>query len=82
MDGTLYGLPYEIHPGNPALVAFNVDMLDAKGLTMPTDDWDVSQYADLAVALTDNDNQIYGANYLPGSYYDFESRARLRRRYV
>ena len=29
LDGNLYGLPYEIHPGNPALIAFNVDMLDA-----------------------------------------------------
>lgn len=76
LDGTLYGLPYEIHPGNPALVCFNVDMLDAKGLTMPTDDWDVAQYAEMAVALTDADNKIYGTNYLPGNYYDFESIAR------
>src|SRR3954470_2357018 len=38
LDGKLFGLPYEIHPGNPALVIFNVDLLDAKGLKMPTDD--------------------------------------------
>ncbi|MEZ4863263.1 MAG: extracellular solute-binding protein [Caldilineaceae bacterium] len=76
LDGTLYGLPYEIHPGNPALVAFNVDMLDAAGLEMPTDDWDVNQYAEMAVALTDLEKGVYGTNYLPGNYYDFESLAR------
>jgi multiple sugar transport system substrate-binding protein len=76
LDGSLYGLPYEIHPGNPALVCFNVDMLDAKGIAMPTDDWTVSDYADIAAQLTDADNNIFGTNYLPGSYYDFESLAR------
>jgi multiple sugar transport system substrate-binding protein len=76
LDGNLFGLPYEIHPGNPALVVFNVDMLEAKGLAMPTDNWTVSDYADMAVQLTDADNKIFGTNYLPGSYYDFESLAR------
>ncbi len=76
LDGKLYGLPYEIHPGNPALVAFNVDMLEEKGLPLPTDDWDVNQYADLVAQATDPDNKIYGTNYLPGNYYDFESLSR------
>ena len=73
LDGKLYGLPYEIHPGNPALVVFNTDMLEEKGLPLPTDDWDVFQYAELAQAATDLDNNIYGTNYLPGNYYDFNS---------
>lgn len=76
LDGKLYGLPYEIHPGNPALVAFNVDMLDEKGIAMPTDDWDVMQYAEIAVKLTDNEKNIFGTNYLPGNYYDYQSLAR------
>ncbi|HXF63842.1 MAG TPA: extracellular solute-binding protein, partial [Caldilineaceae bacterium] len=76
LDGKLYGLPYEIHPGNPALVCFNLDMLAEKGIEMPTDDWDVAQYADIAVKLTDAENNIFGTNYLPGNYYDFESLAR------
>ncbi|MEZ4711513.1 MAG: extracellular solute-binding protein [Caldilineaceae bacterium] len=76
LDGKIYGLPYEIHPGNPALVVFNLEMLDKAGLEMPTDDWDVAQYADMAVKLTDTENQIFGTNYLPGNYYDFESLAR------
>ncbi|NJN81170.1 MAG: extracellular solute-binding protein [Caldilineaceae bacterium] len=76
LDGTLYGLPYEIHPGNPALIAFNVDYLEEKGLPLPTDDWDVFQYADLAAQATDAENNIFGTNYLPGNYYDFQSLSR------
>ena len=76
LDGSLYGLPYEIHPGNPALVVINTDMLAEKGLEMPTDDWDVFEYAELAAQLSDPDNNVFGTNYLPGNYYDFESLAR------
>lgn len=76
LDGTLYGLPYEIHPGNPALVALNVDYLNEKGLPIPTDDWNVTEYADLAEAATDVENNMYGTDYYPGSYYDFQSLAR------
>lgn len=76
LDGSLYGLPYEIHPGNPALVAINLDILDAAGLEMPTDDWTVLDYAEMAGKLVNVDEKIYGTNYLPGNYYDFESLAR------
>lgn len=60
LDGVLFGLPYEIHPGNPALVVFNQDYLDEKGLPYPTDDWDVAQYADLAQQATDVDAKKIG----------------------
>ncbi|MEZ4615201.1 MAG: extracellular solute-binding protein [Caldilineaceae bacterium] len=77
LDGSLYGLPYEIHPGNPALIAFNVDKLDEAGLTVPADDdWTVNDYAEMCVALTKSDENFFGTNYLPGNYYDFESIAR------
>jgi multiple sugar transport system substrate-binding protein len=76
LDGKLYGLPYEIHPGNPALVVYNIDMLEEKGLALPTDDWDVNEYAELAEKATDRDNNIWGTNYLPGNYYDFQSLSR------
>lgn len=77
LDGSLYGLPYEIHPGNPALIAFNMDKMDAAGLSVPADDdWDVNQYADMCVALTNNEENYFGTNYMPGNYYDFESIAR------
>lgn len=76
LDGVIFGLPYEIHPGNPALVVFNQDYLDSKGLPYPTDDWDVAQYADLAQQATDLDAKVFGTNYYPGNYYDFESLVR------
>ena len=76
LDGILFGLPYEIHPGNPALIIFNQDYLDGKGLPYPTDDWDIHQYTDLAEQATDVDAKIFGTNYYPGTYYDFESLAR------
>lgn len=76
LDGKLYGLPYEIHPGNPALVVINLDILEEKGQKMPTDDWNVADYSDLAEKLTDPDKKIFGTNYLPGNYYDFQSLAR------
>ncbi len=73
VDGTMYGLPYEMHPGNPALIVYNKTMLDEKGLDYPQDDWNVMQYAELAQAATDAENGIFGTNYMPGNYYDFSS---------
>lgn len=76
LDGALYGLPYEIHPGNPAIVAINTEYFDSKGIDIPDDEWDVLQYRDLAENLTDRELNIYGTDYWPGNYYDFQSLVR------
>lgn len=77
LDGSLYGLPYEIHPGNPALVAINVDYWNSKGVPLPEDDeWDVLMYRDMCEQLTDESVNMYGTNYWPGNYYDFQSLVR------
>ncbi|MBV7328705.1 extracellular solute-binding protein [Chloroflexi bacterium TSY] len=76
LDGVLYGLAFIIHPGNPAVVAINLDMLEAAGFEMPTDDWTVAEFAEMAGVMSDPENNIFGTNYLPGNYYDFESLAR------
>ncbi len=76
VDGTMYGLPYEMHPGNPALIIYNKTLLDEKGLDYPQDDWNVIQYAELADQATDTANNIFGTQYLPGNYYDFSSLCR------
>lgn len=76
VDGKMFGLPYEMHPGNPALVIYNKNILDEKGLDYPQDDWTTLQYAELAQQATDADNNIYGTQYLPGNYYDFSNLAR------
>lgn len=76
-EGKLYGLPYLMHPGNPALIIFNLDLLDEKGLTPPeSNDWTTTEYAELAAAAADNDNNIFGTNLMPGNYYDHCSFAR------
>jgi multiple sugar transport system substrate-binding protein len=76
VDGKMYGLPYEMHPGNPALVIYNKNILDEKGLDYPQDDWTTLQYAELAQQATDAASGIYGTNYLPGNYYDFSNLCR------
>ena len=70
-DGKIYGLPYLMHPGNQALVSYNADMVSAKGLTPPTDDWTMADFAELATKLTDNEKKIFGTNYMAANFYDF-----------
>lgn len=70
-EGQLYGLPYLMHPGNPALIIFNLDLLGEKGLTPPADNnYTTQEYAELAAAAADPENNIFGTNLLPGNYYD------------
>ena len=76
-EGKLYGLPYLMHPGNPALIIFNLDLLDQNGLQPPADNnWTTTEYAEMAAAASDPDNLIFGTNVLPGNYYDHCSFAR------
>jgi len=76
-EGKQYGLPYLMHPGNPALIIFNKNLMGERGVEMPaSDDWTTQDYLDIAIKATDADKQIYGTNYLPANYYDFCSLAR------
>jgi multiple sugar transport system substrate-binding protein len=70
-EGKMYGLPDKMDNGNLAIAIFNVDHFDAKGLKVPTDDWTLQDFADLAAKA--NDKGIFGTNYLPGTYYDYAS---------
>ena len=47
--GVLYGLPRGY---SPLVVAYNRDMLDAAGVSAPTDDWTWDEFADMARRLT------------------------------
>ncbi len=76
VDGSMYGLPYEMHPGNPALIVYNKTYLDEKGLPYPTDDMTTLEYRDLAVEATDPDARVFGTQYMPGNYYDFANLVR------
>jgi len=75
-DGKLYGLPYDFDNGNYAVVVMNLDVFSAKGVTPPTDETDVQQFVDIISKVNDPSNNIYGTDYLCGTYYDFSSIAR------
>ena len=73
-DGKIYGLPYLMHPGNQALVAYNADMVSAKGLTPPTDDWTMADFAELATKLTDNEKKSLAPTTWPLTFTIFALR--------
>ncbi|HVC33708.1 MAG TPA: extracellular solute-binding protein [Chloroflexota bacterium] len=75
-DGKLFALPSELQTGNHTHIVYNKDMLAAKGVTAPTDDWSVDDFVKFATALTDKSKKIYGTDYFPGTYYDFAALAR------
>lgn len=71
IDGKLYALPSELNTGNRNIVIINKDLLQKKGLTLPTDDWTVQQFVDIATKTTDSASHVYGTDFYPGTYYDF-----------
>lgn len=73
-EGKQYGLPYLMHPGNAALVVYNLDILNKKGVKEPTDDWTVQDYLTLMQATAEP--KLPGTTYFPNTYYDFCSLAR------
>lgn len=75
-NGKLYGLPFEVNPGNLNAVVYNQDILDKKGVTPPTDDWTLDEFAQMAAKLTDKPSKIFGTDLLYGSYYDLGTLAR------
>jgi multiple sugar transport system substrate-binding protein len=65
--------PFELTTGNQNLILYNRDLLDAHGVAAPTDDWQQPQFAEAAAALTDRGRGVFGTDYLPGTYYDFDA---------
>ena len=58
-DGDLYAAPVN---WDTIAVFYNKDMFDAAGFDYPTADWDWNDFAAAAEALTDPDNDVYGAS--------------------
>src|ERR1019366_8199290 len=44
LSGKLYGLASELQTGNHTHIVYNQDMVDAKGLTAPTDNWTTDDF--------------------------------------
>jgi ABC-type glycerol-3-phosphate transport system substrate-binding protein len=70
-EGKTYALPFEANPGNYNVVMYSKDLLDAKGIKYPTDDWTYEQFGEMAQKLTDKPKRVWGTDsFYPGNYYD------------
>jgi ABC-type glycerol-3-phosphate transport system substrate-binding protein len=50
---------------------FNKELLDAKGVKYPTDDWTFEQFGELSAKLNDKAKKVWGTDcWYPGNYYD------------
>ena len=72
-NGKLYAIPFETNSGNTNIIFYNKDLLDAKGLKEPTNDWTVDEFLNTAIKATDLSKQIFGTDLYPGTYYDFDT---------
>lgn len=59
-DGKWYGVPLDVAI---ALVVYNKDLFDAKGIPYPDGTWTVDEFTALAEKLTDKDTGIYGTDF-------------------
>ena len=60
VDGELYAVPFR---SDFWVLYYNKDLFDAAGMDYPTNDLTWDQYAEMALALTDKDKDIYGTHY-------------------
>lgn len=63
IDGGIYTLPKDF---STLAVYYNRDMFDAAGIDYPTSDWTWEEFREIAIALTDHDNDIWGAHLIGG----------------
>lgn len=75
-NGKLYGLPFEFNTGNINIIYYNKDMLAAKGVKEPTDEWTTEDFTSIATKMTDASKGIWGTDIMPGTYYDMGTYAR------
>jgi multiple sugar transport system substrate-binding protein len=75
-DGKIYALPFEFNTGNTNIIIYNKDMVAAKGVAEPKDDWTFEEFAQSATQLTDTSAKVWGTNLLTTNYYDLATWAR------
>lgn len=73
VDGKLYALPSEINTGNVNIMLLNKDLFAKSGVTLPTDNWTVDDFTQIVAKLTNPKGRIFGTDYYPGTYYDFDA---------
>ena len=62
VDDVLWGIPKDY---DSIAVFYNKDLFDAAGVDYPTDDWTWDEFIEIAKALTDADNGVYGVAIQP-----------------
>ena len=63
-NGHYYGVPRDATAG---FIAYNKDMFDAAGIPYPEEGWTIDDYRNIALQLTDADNDQYGVGAIVGS---------------
>ncbi len=58
-----YGVPRDAVSG---FLAYNKDIFDAAGVAYPEEGWTVADYRDIAIQLTDAENDVYGSGGIEG----------------
>jgi ABC-type glycerol-3-phosphate transport system substrate-binding protein len=76
INGKLFGLPFQLNPGNTNVVMYNQDILNKQSVTPPTDTWTLDEFAQMAQKLTNADAHVFGTDLFYGNYYDFGTLAR------
>lgn len=62
-DGKLFWIPTVVHPGGNAIIIFNMDIMNSRGVTPPeTKEWTIAEYEEIIRAAADPDNKILGTD--------------------
>jgi multiple sugar transport system substrate-binding protein len=64
-QGQLWGLPGSVTVN---LMNYNKDLFDAAGLAYPSADWTTSDFLEMAIALTEGDDEDRQYGYVPSSF--------------
>jgi multiple sugar transport system substrate-binding protein len=63
LDGVNFSFPGVVHPGGNISVNYNKTMLEEKGLPLPTADWTLADWTELAKAAADPANGVFGLGF-------------------
>lgn len=63
MEGKNFSFPSVVHPGSNISVNYNKTMLEAKGLPLPQAGWTMGDWAELARAAAEPENNIFGLGF-------------------
>lgn len=62
-DGKNFSFPSVVHPGSNISVNYNKTMLEEKGLPLPEAGWTMGDWAELAKAAAEPENNIFGLGF-------------------